>query len=346
MARYVLKRLVHAILVLWAAYTLAFIMLTALPGNAISNLINNPQNQLTPEDGKILRAFYGLDEPVVIQYLHALDALFHGNFGYSLSNGAKVSDLLGDALPSTLQLTGLGFVFGAVIAAGVGIGGSYARWNWLRTLLRSFPALAASVPSFVIGILILYYFSFELHLIPAVDNGTFLALVGPAATLGIMISAPLSQVFSASIAATRRQPFVHVLQARGADERYIFGRGVLRNSSLPVLTMLGLAVGELIAGSVVTEAVFARNGIGQITLNAVNTQDLPVVQGVVLVATTGYVLVNLVVDVVYPLVDPRIGADVLAKQLTRTKRPTGSTPVGSGVDEAMSPRLSEEVTTR
>lgn len=347
MARYVLKRLAHTVLVLWAAYTLAFILLTALPGNAISNLINNPQNQLTPEDGKLLKAFYGLDHPVVVQYVHALDALLHGNLGYSLSSGAKVADLLGDALPGTLRLTALGFVFGAVIAAGVGVVGSYARWNWLRTLLQSFPALAASVPSFVIGILILYSFSFQLHLIPAVDDGTLLALVGPAVTLGIMVSAPLSQVFSASIAATRRQPFVHVLQARGAGERYIFGRGVLRNSSLPVLTMLGLAVGELIAGSVVTEAVFARNGIGQITLNAVNTQDLPVVQGVVLVATTGYVLVNLVVDVVHPLIDPRIRADILAARPKKTKgSEKGAIPARLGPEEATSPRLPEEVATR
>ncbi|WP_063729567.1 ABC transporter permease [Streptomyces sp. RTd22] len=342
MARYVLLRLVHAVLVLWAAYTLAFILLTALPGNAISNLINNPQNQLTPEDGKILKAFYGLDHPVVVQYVRALDALFHGNLGYSLSNGAKVSDLLGGALPGTLELTALGLLFGVVIAAAVGVVGSYARWNWLRTPLQSFPAVAASVPSFVVGILILYYFSFELHVIPAVDDGTLLASVAPAITLGIMISAPLSQVFSSSIAATRRQPFVHVLQARGAAESYIFGRGILRNSSLPVLTMLGLAVGELIAGSVVTEAVFARNGIGQITLNAVNTQDLPVVQGVVLVATTGYVVVNLLVDVVHPLIDPRIRADILAERAKKAERSEKGTPAR----EVPSPPLTEEVATR
>jgi peptide/nickel transport system permease protein len=317
MAGYLVKRLVQAVLVLWAAYTVVFILLTALPGNAITNEINNPQTQLTPQDGRILLAFYGLNRPVPVQYLRALDALVHGNLGYSLTSGSRVSTLLADALPSTLQLTALGFVFGAAIAAVVGITGSYLPWRWLRGALQSVPALSASVPTFVVGILILEYFSFTLHLIPAVDDGTFQALVGPAFTLGIAVSAPLSQVFSSSIAATRRQPFVHVLRARGAGEGYIFGRGVLRNSALPVLTLLGLAAGELIAGSVVTETVFSRDGIGQLTLNAVNTDDLPVVQGVVLVSTVGYVLVNLLVDLVYPLVDPRIRADILAKRPPR-----------------------------
>lgn len=341
MAGYLLKRLVQAALVLWAAYTVAFVLLTALPGNAIADEINNPQSQLTPQDGKILLAFYGLDRPLPVQYLRSLDAIVHGNLGYSLVSGSRVSTLLSDALPSTLQLTSLGFVFGAVIAVVVGIAGSYVPWQWLRGALRSVPALSASLPTFVVGIVILEYFSFTLHVIPAVDDGSFRALVGPALTLGIAVSAPLSQVFSSSIAATRRQPFVHVLRARGAGEGYIFGRGVLRNSALPVLTLLGLAAGELIAGSVVTETVFSRDGIGQMTLNAVTTQDLPVVQGVVLVSTAGYVLVNLLVDLVYPLLDPRIRAGILADRTRRRPlAPLIGTPVAA---EELAPRFSVEV---
>ncbi len=341
MAGYLFKRLAQAVLVLWAAYTVVFILLTALPGNAITNQINNPQSQLTPQDGRILLAFYGLNRPIPIQYVRALDALVHGNLGYSLVSGARVSTLLGGALPSTLELTAVGFVFGAAIAAVVGIAGSYAPWRRLRGALQSVPALSASVPTFVVGILILEYFSFTLHLIPAVNDGTFRALVGPALTLGIAVSAPLSQVFTSSIAATRGQPFVHVLRARGAGEGYIFGRGVLRNSALPVLTLLGLAAGELIAGSVVTETVFSRDGIGQLTLNAVNTDDLPVVQGVVLVSTIGYVLVNLLVDLIYPLLDPRIRADILAKRPPRRIAAAVSSNVQAAAEE-LAPRFPVE----
>jgi peptide/nickel transport system permease protein len=146
-----------------------------------------------------------------------------------------------------------------------------------------------------------------------------LALIAPAITLAFVIAAPLAQVLATSIGATRKLPFVHVLQARGAGEGYIFGRGVLRNSSLPVLTLLGLACGELIAGSVVTEAVFARKGIGQLTVSAVSTQDLPVLQGVVLVATLTYVTVNLLVDVAYPFLDARVLPDGKSQRVTRRK---------------------------
>jgi peptide/nickel transport system permease protein len=303
---YATRRIVQALIVLWAAYTLTFVLLSALPGDAISNRVNNPQNQLTPESGRILKAFYGLDRPLWEQYVHMLRALLGGDLGYSITDGGKVSTVLGSALPKTLELTALGFVFAVSICAVVGIAGSYARWQWLRNAMLALPPLQASLPTFVVGILVLQWLSFGLHVIPAVDDGSFRALLAPAVVLGIVVAAPLAQVFVTSLDKTRGEAFVKVLLAKGASERYAFTHDVLRNSALPVLTLLGLAVGELIAGSVVTEAVFARNGIGAVTLNAVNTQDLPVVQAVVLLSTTGYVLVNLVVDLLYPLVDPRI----------------------------------------
>lgn len=306
MTSYIVKRLGQAVLVLWAAYTLSFLLLSALPGDAVNNRIQNPEAQISPEAAEALVAYYGLDQPLWQQYLRSLGHLFQGDLGFSITTGLPVSDLIGSALPSTLALTSLALVIGLVLAAVIGVAAQYAPWAWLRSAASSVPALFGAVPTFVVGILILQYFSFTLHLIPATGDGTFLALIGPATTLGILIAAPLAQVFVTALGQTRKQPFVHVLHARGAGERYAFGRGVLRNSSLPVITLLGLAVGELIAGSVVTEAVFARPGIGQVTVAAVNTQDLPVLQGVVVVATVAFVLVNLAVDLVYPLLDPRL----------------------------------------
>jgi peptide/nickel transport system permease protein len=219
------------------------------------------------------------------QYLYALGRALHGELGLSLTSVQPVTALIGDALPSTARLTGLALVAGLVLAAAVAIGINYGPWGWLRGLATGLPALFASVPTFVVGIVALQYLSFRAHLIPPVDDGSFRALVAPAITLGLVIAAPLAQVFSASIRTTRRQPFVHVLHAKGAGENYIFRKDVFRNSSLPVLTLLGLAVGELIAGSVVTESVYARAGIGKLVVDAVTNQDLPVVQGVVVVST-------------------------------------------------------------
>ncbi|CCW10603.1 ABC transporter permease (plasmid) [Rhodococcus aetherivorans] len=306
MRNYVLRRLGQAVLVLWAAYTLSYLLLSALPGDAVTNRAQNPDAQLSPEAAQQLLEYYGMDRPLWEQYLSSLAALLRGDLGFSLTNGTPVSELVAAALPSTLALTGLALVIGLALAAILGIAINYAPWGWLRGIAASIPVLFGSVPTFVVGILALQFLSFGLHLIPSTDDGSFTALFAPAATLGILISASLAQVLAKAIAKVRALPFVHVLHARGATERYIFGRGVVRNSSLPVLTLLGLACGELIAGSVVTESVYARPGLGMLTVNAVSTQDLPVLQGVVLVAALAYVSVNLLVDLAYPFIDPRI----------------------------------------
>jgi peptide/nickel transport system permease protein len=319
MRNYILKRIGQAILVLWAAYTLSFLLLSALPGDAVNNRIQNPEAQLTPESAQALIEYYGLDRPLWEQYFSSLTAVLQGDLGFSLNNGTLVVGLIGDALPSTLQLTGLALVFGILLAVVVSVLNNYAPWAWLRNAAGTIPALFGSVPTFVVGILALQFLSFELRLIPSSDDGSFVALLAPAATLALLIAAPMGQVLTTSISATRQQPFVHVLHAKGAGEGYAFLRGVLRNSSLPVLTLLGLACGELVAGSVVTEAVYARPGIGQLTVNAVGTQDLPVLQGVVLVATLTYVAVNLLVDIAYPFIDPRILIDGRRGRVTAVK---------------------------
>ncbi|MFC8044648.1 ABC transporter permease [Nocardia sp. NPDC057353] len=330
MRGYVLKRLAQAALVLLAAYTLSFVLLSALPGDSVNNRIQNPDAQISPEAGRMMLEYYGLDRPIHEQYLHGLAAALRGEFGFSLATGTPVAEMIGAALPGTLALTGLALVFGLVFAGVVAVLINYARRPWLRDLAGSVPALFASVPTFVVGILVLQFLSFRFHLIPSVDDGTALALVAPAATLGLLVAAPMSQVFATSIRGTRRQPFVHVLRAKGAGEGFVFRKDVLRNSSLPVLTLLGLTIGELIAGSVVTEAVYARDGIGQLTVGAVETQDLPVVQGVVLLSAAAYVLVNLAVDLIYPFVDPRVLVDGRTQRFTTAR---------SGLVRKRSPRV-------
>jgi peptide/nickel transport system permease protein len=317
MRRYVLRRVGQAVLVLWAAYTLSFVLLSALPGDAVRNRIANPESNITPDAAQTLLDWYGLDRPLWSQYLHGLGGVFRGQFGFSLTNGSSVQALISGALPSTLRLTVLGLAFGVAFATVLAALISYGPWGWLRDLASAVPSLFASVPTFVVGILAQQYLSFRAHLIPSVDDGTVVALLAPAATLGFVIAAPLCQALAGSIRSTRSQPFVHVLQAKGAGEGYIFRKDVFRNSSLPALTLLGLAFGELIASSVVTETVYARKGIGQLVVGAVSTQDLPVVQGVVLLSTAVYVLVNLAVDLAYPFIDPRILVD------GRTQRVTG-----------------------
>ena len=337
MRRYLVKRAGQAVLVLWAAYTLSFVLLSALPGDAVRNRIANPESNITPEAAKTLLDWYKLDRPLWWQYLHGLGGVLTGRFGFSLTSGSSVQELIADALPSTLRLTllglGLGIVFSTVVAGLI----TYGPWGWLRELASAVPSLWASVPTFVVGIVALQYLSFRAHLIPSVDDGTFVALLAPAATLAFVIAAPLSQTLAASIRSTRGQPFVHVLQAKGAGEGYIFRKDVFRNSSLPALTLLGIAFGELIASAVVTETVYARKGIGQLVVGAVSTQDLPVVQGVVLLSTAVYVCVNLLVDIAYPFIDPRILVDGRTQRVTRGRAARAAVPAARAPAEVSVP---------
>lgn len=330
MRRYILKRLAQAVVVLWAAYTLSFVLLSVLPGDAIRNRINAPDSLMTPEQARTLLEYYGADRPLAEQYFRALGGLFTGDLGYSVTNGGTVWSLLTLNLPATAELTGLGLVIGLVFAALVAVLINYARFGWLRDLLSFLPALFTSVPIFVIGIVVLKVFAFELRWIPPVDDHTFTALIAPAATVGLVVSGPLAQVLSNSIRQTRGRPFVHVMHAKGAGEGYIFRKDVLRNSALPVLTLLGLTIGELLAGAVVTESVYARAGLGQLIVTSVNTQDLPVVQGIVLLTTAIYVTVNFVTDIVYPFVDPRIALDGKTARVTRVGPAAAGQEPGGG----------------
>jgi peptide/nickel transport system permease protein len=334
MRRYVIRRLVQAVVVLWAAYTLSFVLLSVLPGNAIENRIKAPDSMITPQEAKTLLAYYGVNRPLVEQYFRDLGGLFTGHLGYSITNGGTVWSLLTLNLPPTAELTGLGLVFGLGFAALVALLISYAPFEWLRDIFSFLPALFTSVPIFVIGIVVLKVFAFNLRWIPPVDNHTFTALIAPAATVGLVVSGPLSQVLSNSIRRTRGQPFVHVMHARGAGEGYIFRKNILRNSSLPIVTLLGLTIGELLAGAVVTETVYARAGLGQLIVTSVNTQDLPVVQGVVLLTTAIYVIVNLITDLAYPFIDPRIALDGKGGRVTRGGQATAAATLGGEPAEA------------
>lgn len=344
--RYVARRVAQAVLVLLAAYTLSFVLLSALPGDAVTNRVQNPEANISPEGARLLLAYYGLDRPLGEQYLHGLAGVLRGDLGYSLTTAQPVRSLLADALPPTLQLTAAALVLALLLAAALAVVTSYAPWPWLRGLTGSTPALFASVPTFVAGVLVLQVLSFRWGLVPSVDDGSFRALLAPAATLALVVAAPLSQVLAQSIRATRRQPFVHVMHAKGAGEGFIFRKDVLRNSSLPVLTLLGLAFGELVAGSVVTESVYARDGVGQLVVGAVNTQDLPTVQAVVVLSTLAYVVINLVVDLVYPFLDPRVLLDGAAVRTPRVRRRARAVDAAAGavvLPEPVRRRLPAEV---
>ncbi|HBE9082868.1 ABC transporter permease [Serratia fonticola] len=306
MLKYLSGRTGQALLVLWAAFTLSFILLQVLPGDAILIKFQNPDMGLSPAQIADMRAAYGADIPLWQQYLHTLGNFLRGDLGYSIQNGVPVSALLAANLPATLQLAVLGFTLALLLALVIAFVSNLTGFGWLKSTLQSLPALFVSVPTFWLGIVLIQIFSFRLKLVPIINPGEWVGLLLPIATLAIPISAPLAQILIRSIDSVQTQPFVAVARAKGASRSGVLWRHVARNAMLPVLTIAGILFGELIAGALITETVFGRSGLGQLTQQAVVNQDVAVLQAVVMISAAAFVFLNLLVDLLFPLLDPRL----------------------------------------
>jgi len=319
--RYALRRAGQAAIVLIAAFTATFILLQLLPGDAILIKFESPELGLSPEQIADIRAAYGADVPWWQQYFHTLGGYLQGDFGYSSQYGTDVLTLIGDALPATAALAGLGFLAAAVLATAIAFLSTLTPFAWLRGLLRALPGVFVSVPVFWLGILLIQVFSFGLGWVPIVGADPVVGLILPVLTLAVPISAPLAQILVRSIDDIRVQPFVTVVRAKGASESWVLWRSVARNAILPTLTIAGVLFGELVGGAVVTETVFGRPGIGRLTEQAVANQDIPVLQGVVVLAAVTFVLVNLIVDLLYPVLDPRLRQGSRRARIARIQTP-------------------------
>jgi peptide/nickel transport system permease protein len=267
---------------------------------------------LTPEQLDALRARYGLDQPLIVQYGHRLWGALHGDFGASIQNGQDVRGAIMEALPPTIQISLAGLAFAIVFGGTVALVATYTRAHWLRQVLMGLPSLAVSMPVFWVGLMLVQVFSFGLGLLPSVGANGPQALILPAITLGLPTGALVAQVLAKSLSQALDEPYVATARAKGVGRVDIHLRHALRNAALPALTVLGYVVGNLLAGAVVVETVFTRPGLGRLTVSAVGVQDIPLVQGIVVFAAAVFVVVNLLVDLVYPLLDPRIATGAAA----------------------------------
>jgi peptide/nickel transport system permease protein len=308
MAVYVVRRVALAIGVLWAAFTVSFVVLYLLPGDPVATMAGGGLDgePLIPEALDALRARYGLDQPLIVQYGTRLWDALRGDFGTSIQSGKNVGEAIREALPPTIQISVAGLAFAIVFGGAVALVATYTSARWLRQLLMALPALAVSLPVFWVGLTLVQVFSFQLRLLPSVGAKGLESLVLPAITLGLPTGALVAQVLAKSLSAALDEPYVVTARAKGAGRVAIHLRHALRNAALPALTVLGYVVGNLLAGSVVVETVFTRPGLGRLTVSAVGVQDIPLVQGIVVFAAAVFVSVNLLVDLIYPVLDPRI----------------------------------------
>ncbi|MDP9770271.1 ABC transporter permease [Kosakonia cowanii] len=306
MSHYLLRRVGQGLLVLWAAFTLSFFLLQVLPGDAVLIKFQNPDLGLSPAQIEEMRVAYGADSPLWQQYFHTLFAMLRGDVGYSVQAGVPVSELIASNLPDTLTLALPAFLLAAVLAFTLAVASRLPALRWLSNVFQSLPVLFVSLPTFWLGIALIQLFSFQLRLIPVINPSPLQGLILPIITVAIPISAPLAQILMRSIDQVSVQPFVGMARAKGMSETGVLWRHVLGNALLPVLNIAGLLLGELIAGALITETVFGRAGLGQLTQQAVNNQDIAVLKAVVMISALGFVLINLLVDLLMPWFDPRL----------------------------------------
>ncbi|MEU8894307.1 ABC transporter permease [Nocardia sp. NPDC048505] len=329
MGRYLAARAAQAVWVLWAAFTVSFVVLYLLPADPVSIAAGGAESGSPAAPAAIaeLQARYGLDQPLWQQYWTALGRALRGDLGHSIGTGQPVTEAIGEALPATLGLAALTLLFAVLGGVGLAFAATATRRPWLRNTLTALPSIGVAVPTFCTGLVLLQVFSFQLRLAPAFGGHGLGGAVLPALTLALPIGAVIAQVLTAGLESTWRQPFVDVALAKGGSRWWVRRRHVLRPASVPAFTIAGVLVGNILAGAVVVESVFARPGVGRLTQTAVLDQDIPVVQGIVLLSAAVFVTVNLLVDLLYPLLDPRI---------TGHRKPTDTTTLST----------TEEVTAR
>ncbi|TBU71302.1 ABC transporter permease [Pseudomonas daroniae] len=309
MSRYLIGRVGQALLVLWGAYSITYFILYLLPGDTLSIMLSASGlevDALSAQDLAKAKAYYGLDKGIFEQYFSLLWGAIQGDFGQSLSLNRPVSELLLQRLPQTLSLAGLAIVLSMIGGIGLAYLTAYTQWRPLKVALARLPSLGFSIPVFWMGLLLIQVFAFSLGWFPATGNRGFDSLILPAVTLAIPSAAVYAQVLQRGFQGVWQEPYIATAYAKGLSRAQVQARHAFKNAALPILTLIGLQVGNTVSGAVLVETIFARNGVGRLAQEAVLRQDIPVVLAIVAVSAAAFVLVNLIVDLLYPYLDPRI----------------------------------------
>ncbi len=301
-ARYVAGRAGQAVLQLFGVTTIVFVLLR-LSGDPARLLV--PQ-QATAQDIARIRTQLGLDAPIWKQYLDYLNGLLHFNFGYSYLQSRSALTLVAERLPFTINLAVAALLLSMLIGIPVGMASAYYRRRFLGRALMPFVLVGQSMPAFWLGILLILLFSVRLGWLPSTGFDGPSSIILPAVTLASLTMATLARITRSSFLEQLSADYVRTARSRGAGTgRVLFGH-VLRNAALPVVTLLGLEVASLLGGAVITETIFAWPGIGQLTVQAIQARDFPVVQAIVLLVAVIYIGINFVTDMLYAVIDPRV----------------------------------------
>ena len=310
MARFTLRRLLHVVPVLWGLSTVVFLMLRLLPGNVAVTLLSF---RYTAKAAAVLNHQLGLDKPLLVQYLHYWENLFQGNLGRSAVTSIPVVQTLGSQFPPTLALALSAMGVAIVIGIPAGAFAAVRFRSVIDSLTVVIATLGLSIPPYFLGIVLILVFSVALRLVPVVGGSGFAGLILPAMAVGLPAAGYVARVVRASMLEVLGAEYITTARSKGLRDRVIVVRHALRNALVPIVTVLGLQFGQMLGGVVIVENVFARPGIGQTVVTAIEQRDIQLVQGCVLLLGVTYVVVNLLTDILFAAINPQIRLSGAAK---------------------------------
>ena len=312
MAQYLIRRLIHAVFIIWGCATLVFFLLRLIPGDPVIQMLGP---EYSPEAAAALNRRLGLDEPVHIQYVKWFGNVLTGDLGHSIATGETVTGAIKSGLPKTLSIALLSFLIAILIALPAGIIAALRRNSVIDYAASVIAFVGVSMPSFWLGIVLILIFAVRLNWLPSIgyaeigEDGLwawFQHLLLPSIAIGVGYAAILMRFVRSGLLEVLGSDYVRTARAKGLGERPVMVRHALRNALIPVVTVMGIQLALLLSGAVVIEIVFSIRGLGRILVGAIFDKDYPMVQGVILLVAVIFVLANLIVDVVYTFLDPRI----------------------------------------
>jgi peptide/nickel transport system permease protein len=312
---YILRRLIQAFIVLIIVTIVVFFAMRFLPGDPIYMIISQGNlSNVTQQQIDQIRHQYGLDRPVVIQYFSWIGDLSHGNFGKSLNQGSSTGTLIKQGVPVTINLAVIAFVISLILGIPAGIICAIRRGTWIDTTVTVVANIGITIPIFWLGTMLMYFFGLRLHWLPVqgytspfTDFAQNVShIVMPIFCLSIFPISSIARQTRSSMLEVMRQDYIRTAWAKGLRERFVITRHALKNSLIPVVTLSGIGLATILGGSVLIETVFNIQGVGQILFRAISSHDYPVVQGFILIIATFVLLVNILIDISYGWLDPKI----------------------------------------
>jgi len=310
--QYIIRRLIHSVIIVWGCATLVFFLIRAIPGDPVIQMLGP---EYTPEAAEAMRHKLGLDESVITQYFRWLGNILQGDLGSSITGAETVRGAILSGLPKTMSITLLAFLIATLIAVPTGVLAALRRNSFADFAVSLVAFVGVSMPSFWFGIILILIFSVQLNWLPSLGYASFTEdgawewlkhLILPSLAIGAGYSAILMRFVRAGLLEALSSDYIRTARSKGLSERRVVIIHGLRNSLIPVVTVAGIQVALLLSGTVVIETVFSIRGIGRILVGAIFDKDYPMVQGTILLITVIFVLANLVVDITYTLLDPRI----------------------------------------